>query len=305
MDRWAIDPEPLLVTTLRIGPRDPRLFDEVLDWLRENGRLISVQRLVNLTRGMPEERQMADAALAWAGAHAPTLHAWHRRDPGEPKGLMEVGQVRVAEADPVLEENGVRWPLVRPSRKSASPDLALRSGLCFRFRYLLGVGARAEVVRFLWSSREGGGSTARRIAESSGFAKRNVQEVLNSLGELDTLIVEPRGNEYVYGLRPAGWADVLGIPIDEARDRGTYFLDWIALSRVLARTVAFVDQAATTEPSDYLLSSRGRDLVGSISDELLRLGIEVPRIDKGDGEAFLLALDSMLESILRLIADDI
>ncbi|MGZ8580762.1 MAG: hypothetical protein ACXWW9_05710 [Actinomycetota bacterium] len=304
VDRWAIDPEPLLVTTLRIGARDPRLFDEVLDWLRENGRLVSVQRLKNLTRGMPEERQIADAALAWAGAHSPTLHAWQRRGSGEPHGLMELGSIRIAKADPILEANGVRWPLVRPSRKSASPDLDLPSGLCFRFRNLFGLGARAEVVRFLWSSEEGGGSTARRIAEATGFAKRNVQEILSSLGELDTLVVEPRGNEYVYGLHPTGWAEVLGIPIDERWDRWPFFLDWIALGRVLSRTVSFVDHAAATEPSNYLLSSRGRDLVTDIASELRRLGIEVPRIDKGDGEAFLIALDSMLSSILKLIADE-
>jgi hypothetical protein len=303
-DGWAIDPEPLIVTTLRIGARDPRLFDEMLDWLRENGRLVSVQRIKNLTRNMPQERQLADAALAWAGAHSTSLRAWMGKGPLQSWDVIDLATIRAAKMDPVLEANGVRWPLVQPSGKSTPPDLDLPSGLSFRFRHLFGLGARAEVLRFLWSSEEGGHATARRIAEASGFAKRNVQDVLNSLSELDALFVEPRGNEYVYGLHPAGWADVLGIPIDEAWNRWPHFLDWIALSRVLTRTASFINQAGETQPSDYLLSSRGRDLVEGISDELRHLGIEVPRIDKGDGEAFLSALDSLFVAILRLIAGE-
>ena len=42
---WAIDPEVLLVFTLETGRYDPRLFDEVMDWLVTNGQWIDIQRL--------------------------------------------------------------------------------------------------------------------------------------------------------------------------------------------------------------------------------------------------------------------
>lgn len=60
-DPWAIDPEALLLFTLEIGRDDPRLFDEVLDWLVVNERLVSVRRLRNLAR------DEADKALVGAG----------------------------------------------------------------------------------------------------------------------------------------------------------------------------------------------------------------------------------------------
>ena len=44
-DRWSIDLEALLIFTCSIGRYDPRLFDEVLDWIDKNGDLINVQRL--------------------------------------------------------------------------------------------------------------------------------------------------------------------------------------------------------------------------------------------------------------------
>src|SRR5258708_9497978 len=44
-DAWIIDPEALLLLTCTLGRHEPRLFDEMLDWLRENGRFINVMRL--------------------------------------------------------------------------------------------------------------------------------------------------------------------------------------------------------------------------------------------------------------------
>src|SRR4030066_1096 len=39
-DPWVIDPEPMLLFTLEMGRFEPRLFDEVLDWLVVNGKRI-------------------------------------------------------------------------------------------------------------------------------------------------------------------------------------------------------------------------------------------------------------------------
>src|SRR4051812_17635051 len=42
---WAQDIEALLLFTFEIARADPRLFDEVLDWLVTNEHFISVRRL--------------------------------------------------------------------------------------------------------------------------------------------------------------------------------------------------------------------------------------------------------------------
>ena len=52
-DRWAVDPEALILFTIGIARRDPRLFDEMLDWMAFNHELLSVQRLRNLPAGFP------------------------------------------------------------------------------------------------------------------------------------------------------------------------------------------------------------------------------------------------------------
>ena len=54
----AADPEALLVLALHVGRHDPRLFDEILDWLARNLGVVSTQRLRNLGKG--------DAAARWS-----------------------------------------------------------------------------------------------------------------------------------------------------------------------------------------------------------------------------------------------
>ncbi len=66
----AADPEALLLFTLEIGRHDPRLFDEVLDWLVLNESLVSVQRLRNLCLD-EADRALVDGALNWVARWRP------------------------------------------------------------------------------------------------------------------------------------------------------------------------------------------------------------------------------------------
>ncbi|MGE5335809.1 MAG: hypothetical protein ACM3JL_00080, partial [Nitrososphaerota archaeon] len=65
-DRWAADPEALLLLTFEVGREEPRLLDEVLDWLVANERLVSIQRLRNLARD-EEDRALIEAVVGWLG----------------------------------------------------------------------------------------------------------------------------------------------------------------------------------------------------------------------------------------------
>ena len=63
---WAADPEALLLLSVEVGREEPRLLDEVLDWLVVNERLISVQRLRNLARD-ESDRALVEAVIGWLG----------------------------------------------------------------------------------------------------------------------------------------------------------------------------------------------------------------------------------------------
>src|ERR1700722_11301008 len=70
-DQWAVDPEALILFTIGIGRRDPRLFDEMLDWMAFNHELLSMQRLQNLAGRFPVPARLVAAVTAWTRQDAP------------------------------------------------------------------------------------------------------------------------------------------------------------------------------------------------------------------------------------------
>lgn len=295
-DRWAIDPEALLAITLRVGGRDPRLFDEVLDWLCLNGRSMSVQRLKNLTKQDEISRVMAEAVLSWVGAHNPVLHGWYeRRRVRPPVHPISPGSVRVRVPDPILAEFGVLWPVVEPSGNSSSPETMDPAAFAFRLRAFFGVGTRAEIVRFLLTT-EGENVTAQRIADVTAFAKRNVHETLAALAEAGPLIIERRGNELLYTLHPAGWGDVLDIAYDDPSVVFPEFLDWTALTRLLVPLMLWLDDCVDLSP--YLAASGARELVEKIESDLALVGVSVADARRAKGEAYWPVFVATVESLL-------
>ncbi len=74
-DPWALDPEPMLLFTLEMGRYEPRLFDEVMDWLVVNGKWIDIQRL----RGILREKEAIARNLVGAVAEFLTKEADERK----------------------------------------------------------------------------------------------------------------------------------------------------------------------------------------------------------------------------------
>lgn len=52
-DAWIIDPEALLLFTCTLGRYEPRMFDEMMDWLQENGSYINILRLKRIQKTEP------------------------------------------------------------------------------------------------------------------------------------------------------------------------------------------------------------------------------------------------------------
>ena len=181
-DRWAADPEALLLFTLEIGRDEPRLFDEVLDWLLTNQSLISVQRLRNLCVDA-EDRDLVEGALGWVARWQPRARfarGTSRADEREPQPLFRTVARQVQNPDPAFLAVGLLKPDTEPSRKSRPPDPLAPIGFAFRMRLLFGLGSRAEVVRYLIASSATDHSV-QGVAEAAGYAKRNISETLTAL----------------------------------------------------------------------------------------------------------------------------
>ena len=68
--RWAQDPEALIVFTLQVARADPRLFDELLDWMLLNESLLSVRRLRAVCVD-GADRALVAGSIGWLPAGVP------------------------------------------------------------------------------------------------------------------------------------------------------------------------------------------------------------------------------------------
>lgn len=271
-DQWAVDPEALLVFSLETARHEPRLFDEILDWLTINLRLVSVQRLRNIAGHHQEvERLLVDAALAWAGAHSTELTRRAPRTPGtalEPQVLFRIGgrDARVIRADPIFAAYGFQKPSTELSRKSRPPDLSSPINLAFRLREIFGVGSRAEVARILLTSPAP--LLLSEIAQDSAYASRNIRDTLRSMVAAGVVMTSQRGKTRSYGVERSRWCRFLGI---SETDIPTY-VSWVPLLRLLTKIHLWLETDGLAHESEYILASEARHLMDELERDLQAAG---------------------------------
>lgn len=291
-DQWAADPEALLLLTLEVGRDDPRLFDEVLDWLLVNQRLVSLRRLRNLASD-EDDRALAGAVTDW-------LAQWRRKAPPEPKREVEPHtnarplfpglRFPVTRPDPAFLAHGLLKSWTEPARRSASPDLTLPINFAFRMRSLLGVGARAEVARILLTV-EVPEMTLHAIAASSGFAKRNVQEAASALRAAGVASSWNFGNEQRFEMPREPWLQLLGLkrlPVHE---------DWPQLFRAYRVLLRWLRDPHNEQLSDYMRASEARVVLEQVIDDLYFAGVSVSTAGP-DGEQYWSHFTSVVRQLL-------
>lgn len=260
---WAQDPEALLLLTLEIARNDPRLFDEVLDWIIVNEPLLSVRRLRALAVD-EEDQRLLDASLGFAARHRPRARLSPRRheEPAELEALYHGLSLPVDDPDPAFADVGFLRPTSAPTMRSRAPDLGAPVNLAFRLRQLLGVGVRSEVVRTLLTI-DAPRASASVLANATSFTRRNVQEALTALHLAGVVTIVSAGSDRRYALDREQWASLLGLD----PDRLPAHRDWPQLSVALRRMLRWlesVDPAST----DYLLGSSARALLTAVGDDL-------------------------------------
>ncbi len=269
-DRWAADPEALLLLTFEVGREEPRLFDEALDWLLVNERLVSLQRLRNLAED-EADRRLAAAAIDWLRQRRrkpPPSLTPEAEYPGEVVPLFLDAGIPVERPDPAYLEHGFLKSWIEPARRSQHPDLSAPVNFALRMRSLLGVGARAEVARVLLTV-EAQGMSLQAIAATSGFAKRNLQEAASSLRAADVAFSWTLGNEQRFDLPRERWLSLLGL------DHPPVHKDWPQLFRAFRVLLRWLRDPANEELSDYMRASEARALLEAVSGDLRFAGVPV------------------------------
>jgi hypothetical protein len=269
---WAEDPEALILFTLEVARDDPRLFDELLDWLLRNEPLISVRRLRSFASAS-EDRQLLQAALGWVDAHRPRARLRGRREAppaDEPERLFTGDAFPIREPDQAFLAVGLSRPSVTPSGKAQPPDMRAPINLAFRLRQLLGIGARAEVARVLLTA-ESPTVGAGDLAASAGYARRNVLEAIASLAQAGVVSVSRLHGDRRFAVDKGAWAGLLGLDRDEMPEGR----EWPQLLGALTRVRRWLRNVEGGDLSEYMLASRTRDLLDEITTPLSHAGVPV------------------------------
>lgn len=269
-DTWAQDPEALLLFSLEIGRDDARFFDELLDWLRVNGDLVSGRRLAALARHDPA-LPIVKAAVEWAAKHGSPL----RLGSGLVAHRVELVSLFRHEGPPGRSDDfflshGIVKPPTSPSGKSSPPDLAEPINLAFLLRRHFGVNARAEIVRFLLTTGVPN-ATALAISAAAVSTKRNVNDALSNLAVAGDVLRTWVGNEARYGVDRERWAAFLGF--DPNRIPG--HRDWPQLLHALTEIRRWLARPDLDEMTEYQRASVARELTTRLAPALTHAGVPI------------------------------
>jgi hypothetical protein len=267
-----IDLEALLCATMFYGRYDPRLFDEALDWIATNARIISLDRLKMIAEIFgPSCKACLGASLEYLGKNTNNrrllslIDRWNDfRLKKEESLFLSWGSGKalpVKQGDPDFLAWGFlrNKPILRGL--SAKPDLSNDANLFLRLRKLFGVTSRASVFGYLLLKGEG---NSMQISKALYVNQRNVYGILGELAEGRFLLQWSGKRESVFSIDRESWLDFLGVR------RDLVYIGWVEF--FLAFQLFLDDWAANPEAysTEYLASSRLRektpDLLGLLRD---------------------------------------
>jgi hypothetical protein len=297
MDRWMLDPEALLLATTSLG-RDPRLFDEVLDWLNTNGQFINLQRLQNLGQRFGDLtvlRAMA-AHLARRSVHAkwktllrekPTVAGAQPLFPGVPVfGLP----------DELFARHGWQRGPVTLRQLSKPADPHRPTNFLMKLRALFGMQARAEVIAYLLAEESGHpGEMAVRLA----YFPRTLQTTLNDLARSGHLQCRREGQEKRFWLRRDDWRFLLTWTsgTGESAPEFPRWVDWASLFVALESVSRFLGRPDLEQASPAVQAIELRACLDTWAPAFLRENIHVP--PGASGAAYVGAVLGDLHRLLK------
>lgn len=157
-----IDPEALVLCSLAMVQREPRLGDALVSWCATNSEHLSVQRMKNLARDYPAEVRALLPGLAHVMVKAGKDLRWRSI-----AGAMSAVPAVLAQRVP---KQSTAVPLDRPS------------AFFLRMRAVFGLGLRADIIVFLLRKRDPQDySSAGEIARALGYNRTAIKRTLDTL----------------------------------------------------------------------------------------------------------------------------
>ncbi len=272
-----VDPEPLLLLTWSCARQDARAFDEVLDWLVQNGRWVNVVRLTTLL----EEDEVCPAPLvgavsAFMAGRDKTLKWRNLAQRCRPKshGTLEPLFQRQGkslapakgEVDETFSVYGWLRSPIRLRGQSQRIPAWTPASLVLKCRAFFGVNIRADVFACLVAH---GPATASSLARELGYSQRRVQETLMEMQLGGLFQTRFDGNRREYSIESSkGWQ----LLFEAAPERAAWF-DWRAFGRAVATVWKVASTMKEEGLTDYLFKSEMARALAAARGDFLAAGL--------------------------------
>jgi hypothetical protein len=292
-DPWIYDPEPMLIFTLQIGRYEPRLFDEVVDWLIINNKWIDMQRLRGIVRNKDKiDRKVVGAVAAFLASEG-NERKWNNVSQFcKSKASNSLSNYEsffyekngkshplTSKPDPSFLTYGFNRPQLRVRRLTRKVPITSHNTLRFLLRALIGVGSRAECLVYLLTHDAGHPS---ELARAIGLSVRGTQDALIELSRSGLILTRIKGKRKIeYWLSQERWWEFLSKEnITEINK--PIWIDWIALYSALSQVWGALNEISKEEMSDYMRNSRLRDSLEMVGSEFAKSGLDIPPIPGTD-----------------------
>ena len=254
-----VDLEPLLLLTWECARQDARTFDEVLDWLVQNGRWVNVMRLTNLLKLDQVCSPTLVGAVAAFMAERDKTPKWRNlaqkcrpKSDVIPEPLFQRRGKPLAPVEGEIEETFLRYGWQRSSvwlrGQSQKLPAWTSASLVLKCRAFFGVNIRADVFAYLVARGPG---TASGLAREFGYSQRRVHETLMEMQLAGQFQTRYDGNRKEFSIESSkGWQ----LLFEATPERAAWF-NWRAYSRAVSliwRKAFTLKEAGLT---DYIFES--------------------------------------------------
>jgi hypothetical protein len=292
-DPWIIDPEPMLLFTLQMGRFDPRLFDEVMDWLVVNGSWIDIQRLRGILREKDETTKNLTGAMAaflmkeaderkWKNlSRSCRSQVFNGSGNGQPLFFEKDGKPHPISSKPDLDflSYGFNRPQMTVRRMTRQVPITSHNTLRFLLRALFGVGSRAECLVYLLT-HDGGHPS--EVSKAIGISVRATQDALIELSRSGLVLTRVLGKRKIeYWISHERWWEFLS-KANITEIEKPIWIDWVALYSALSKVWVALNEIGNEGITDYMRSSKLRDSLEVVGNEFARSGLDIPAIPGTD-----------------------
>ena len=272
----VVDPEALLLLSLTLWDDERRLRDLCFAFAVQDAKLLSVHRAQALCEAFPEATQALLSEFASWAKHP----SWFR-----------LAKLAVSRETPAPREKSLG-----PLRLHNPPALYLR------FRTAFGVGLKSDLLTCAVCRQERSATVA-QLATFVAYSERNTRAAADDLVDAGLLVRDDYSPQQTYRAAPGDWAAFLSFGADDSPNvtRVPRWQPWSVLFAFLAHVADTARRSETHAWSDYVCSSRARDIVELHYPTLIRAEVaEWSGVMPGKGEP-LAELDRLVAATRSIV----